>query len=298
MKKIVYVFLILMLFSCSTTKITVDLASNVIEEGIEVFFEEEDLDLARKSLESNLKLLEILNRAESTAQTLSTLSKAYGGFTFIFLEKDLLFEKDTNKKEIIKQRVYNFYTRGKNFGLASLYKENPKIEKSISSNNLEELEKQLLNIYNKEALLWTAFNWGLLINQDKSSVENIASIPKVKLIIDRLIKLDKEYFQATPLALKAALSCITPKMLGGKADEGVKLLEEGLNLTNRNFYVFHQIYIEHCIAQIQDKETFKLLVKEIKDGNLNLNKNFILINKSVKEKIPLIEENIQRLLID
>ena len=109
----VVLLVIVAVSSCSTTKLAVDITSDAIKEGISAFYEEDDFDLARRGMESNIKLLEVFHKASSKNENFRVLlSQAYGGFSFIFLETDLLYAKNPEEKNKLTKRVTEFYTRG------------------------------------------------------------------------------------------------------------------------------------------------------------------------------------------
>ena len=296
----IFSFLILAYFiivasSCSTTKLAVDITSDALKKGIPAFYEENDLELARHGLESNIKLLEVLQRADTRNENLRILlSQAYGGFAFIFLETDLLYAKNDAERERLTKRISEFYTRGLNYGL-SILKEDKRFNTALKKNDLEMIESSAHDITKREALLWTVFNWALLINMNKSNVDQISDFPKVKVLADRMVQLDKGFFHGTPLALRATLECAMPKMLGGKPDIGVKMMEESLKESEHKFLITQFLYAQYCTPAVQDKKKFYELSTEIENTDADILKDVTLINTSVKNKIPEVKKKVKDL---
>ena len=292
-----YILISLTLTSCSTTKLTVDLTSNVLKEGIVTFFEESDMELARRGMESNIKFLEVFHRANPENKNMRILlAQVYGGYSFIFLETDALYPK--NKEDIKRntERISEFYFRGLNYGL-SILKEKPRFKRAIEKNNLPLLTKAAGNIKDPEILFWTIFNWTLLINLNKSSVEHISDLPKLNILVDRMLELDRSFFHGAPLAIKAVIECAMPKTLGGKPEKGIKLLEEALEIGKRNFLITQLMYAQYCTPAVQDKKMFYKLVNEINKFDPNTNPDVVLINKAVKEKIPMVKHKVKELFL-
>ncbi|MBN1113703.1 MAG: hypothetical protein JXA66_00030 [Oligoflexia bacterium] len=285
--------------SCSTTSMVVNLTSDALKKGISAFFEEDDLILARKGLESNLKLLEVFHKANPDNTNLTTLlSQAYGGYTFIFLETDLALLTKKSEKEKLQKRISKFYTRGVNYGLASLKHDSSKAVADIENNDISSLESSAKGIRDKEALFWTIFNWSLLLNFNRTSPDIVSKLPQIKILTDRMIELEKDFFYGAPLALKGTLECAMPRMLGGKPDLGVKLMEEALTSGKRSFLVVQMLYAQYCSPAVQDKILFNTLFDEIDKADYRINDNVVLINIAVKNRADFIRKETALMFID
>ncbi len=288
--------------SCSTTNLAVDMSSDVMMQGAQVFFEETDLELARKGMESNIKLLEVFQRANPANKNMRVLlAELYGGFAFTFLETDVLYATDKAQKRALNKRITEFYSRGLNFGL-SVLRDNKAFDTALKNNNLKLLEQYSKKITNKEALFWTVFNWALLLNMNKDSVEHISDLPKIKILAERMVALDKDFFYAAPLVLKGVLECGIPKMLGGNPQNGASLMEEALKLGQRRSLITQYLYAYHCTPALQDKILFNSLYKEIESADLKeirqSAKDTALINESIKLKMSELAKNIRILFIE
>ncbi|MCX6113021.1 MAG: TRAP transporter TatT component family protein, partial [Proteobacteria bacterium] len=151
------------------------------------------------------------------------------------------------------------------------------------------------DITKREALLWTVFNWALLINMNKSNVDQISDFPKVKILADRMVQLDKGFFHGVPLTLRATLECAMPKMLGGKPELGVKMMEESLKESEHKFLITQFLYAQYCTPAVQDKKRFVELSTEIEKTDADILKDTTLINTSVKNKISEVKKKVKDL---
>jgi hypothetical protein len=298
-KPSVFFFVVLISLSgCSTTKLTVDLTADAVKQGIGAFYEESDLELARRGIEANIKLMEVFYKADPQNKNLRILlSQAYAGYSFIFLETDLLYANNKIEAEKITARINDFYRRGLRYGL-SILEEDSVFKKAVEKNDLELFASCMSRITEKEALFWTVFNWSLLLNMNRDSVDTVADLPKLHLLADRMIYLDKSFTSYAPLALKATLECSMPKMLGGKPDKGVKMMEEALAGSNRSFLAIQFLYAEYCTPAVQDKKMFLTLVNEIEKTDAGINNDVKLINKAVKLKMPAVKKSVIKLFED
>jgi len=91
---------------------------------------------------------------------------------------------------------------------------------------------------------------------------------------------------------------ITGKMLGGKPDVGVKLMDQALESAKRGMLITQLLYAQYCAPAVQDKKLFYSLTNEIEKANIDTIKDAILINMSVKMKAPVIKRSVKDLFID
>ena len=285
--------------ACSTTKLGVAITSDAVKAGIGAFYEEGDFELARHGLESNIKLLEVFYKADPSNKNIRILlSQAYAGYSFIFLETDLLYARNKNDADKITTRINDFYNRGLKYGLSVLKDEDAMFKKAVEKNDYELFTTSISRLTEKEAMFWTVFNWSLLLNMNRSSVDTVSDLPKLQLLADRVILLDKTFMSYAPLALKATLECSMPKMLGGKPENGVKLMEEALAGSKRSFLAIHFLYAQYCTPAIQNKKTFMSLVSEIENTDPAINNDVKLINTAIKLKMPVVKKSVIKLFED
>ena len=283
---------------CSTSKLTVNLAGSTVKDGIGAFYEESDFELARQGLFANIKLLEVLHKADPDNDDIRILlSQAYGGISYLFLDTELLNSpKDKEKTIRLGARMTEFYTRGLKYGLAVL-QDDALFKKAMDKNDLDQISIQSKKIKNKEALFWTVFNWSLLLNMNRNSADRVVELPKIKILLEKMNTLDKTFFHGAPLALQGVIECSMPKMLGGRPQEGAKLMEEALKVSERKFLIIQLLYAQYCAPALQDKKLFNNLVEEIQNAPLG-DGDVVLINNSVKLKTPGIKKNISELFIE
>lgn len=298
-KPLYVTFLLFIIFyGCSTSKITVNLTGETIKQGIGTFYEESDFELARTGLEANIKLLEVLYKADPSNDDIRVLlSQAYGALGYVFLDTELLNSPNDKEKKIrLSARINEFYTRGLNYGL-SILKDDPLFKKALDNSDLDRLKTESKKIKDKDALFWTSFNWALLVNSNRDSSDKLVDLPKINILLDKMLMLDRSYFNGAPLALKGVIECAMPKMLGGRPEEGAKLMEEALTVSQRKFLIIHLLYAQYCAPAVQDKKLFNSLLDEIQKAPIGEG-DMVLVNTAVKFKTPQTRKNISELFID
>jgi len=285
--------------SCSTRRLATNITGDILDVGISAYYEEKDLDLARKGMEANLKLIEVFLKSSPYNNPLKILlAQAYGGFSFVFVETDALQATSPQLLKQYKERATDFYLRGFNYGLTALSDENKNIKIAYETKNIDLFTKEAARLKNKAAIFWTTFNWALVINLNRTNVDLVSDFAYVKILADRMINLDPNYFYGAPLAIKATLECSMPTMFGGRPKIGVEMFKKALEVSKNKLLVIQMLYAQYGTPSVQDKATFNRLVKEVNSADDNILPEFTLLNKAVKVKMPIIAKQTSELFID
>ncbi|HLD29258.1 MAG TPA: TRAP transporter TatT component family protein, partial [bacterium] len=123
---------------CSLNRMAARATAGVIEKGMPVYMEEEDVEFAGQSMASNLKLLEALIRSDpGNVKLLEMTAQGYCGYALMFAE------------EQFPERASLFYRRGAEYGQRAL------AESGLLNGGKIELEK--VNRKTVPAVFWTYF---------------------------------------------------------------------------------------------------------------------------------------------
>jgi hypothetical protein len=250
---IVSILFFCLLFSgCSFQKIAVNATASLINYNLLSFYEEEDPEIAKLAGASNLKILEGLIKADPENDTLLIkASQGFGGYAFLFVEDD-----DPKRAEAL-------YRRGSEYGLAVLQKKDG-FRKGLKG-SIEEFKKSLLEFSREDtpALFWTTYCWGAKINMNRNSPQALIEVPRVKLLMDRVLELDESYFYGGPHLLLGTYYASKPKMLGGDPEKAKEHFEKAIRLGQNKFLMGQVMYARFYAVQVQDKELFKQLMDEV-----------------------------------
>lgn len=216
-------------------------------------------DFFRQSAPGNIKFLELLwEQDQENMVLLSVLIKGYAGYAFAVPETlafgdELAGVEDSPSK---KEAIF-FYTRALDYGLLYLKK------KDISGDDLlrgdeAKLSQQLKKIGKDDiiALLYTAQAWGSLINLQKDNIALVAQIPKVKILFDRVCKLDSEIDQNVCDIFYAQYDASRPKMLGGDPANAEKLYQEAI-LRHPKHLLIRMSYIQYLLLPGFEQEKYE-----------------------------------------
>src|ERR1041385_351246 len=142
---------VIIAFLCSgcLQQIAVSSLEGIMDTGFEVLNEEQDLDLADKSIASNLKLLDtILRKDPDNSRTLLLACIGYSSYALGFVEDDSA------------DRARLFYDRAKSYGMKILAKRD-KFARAVDRSP-GEFQSGVVSLSRDDvpAMFWTAVAWG------------------------------------------------------------------------------------------------------------------------------------------
>lgn len=253
--------LILSLTGCSIKKMTINATGTFMEDIVQAFFEEEDIDFAKQAIPANLKLLDGLIKGSNYENDDLLLKgcKLYGMYAMGFFE-DMDTDRKLEKENL--KKASNFYKKAKEYGMKILIKNND--FKNALDKDFSEFEKIMIAFNKKdlEALFWTAFAWGSYINLNKNSVEAVADLPKVKTMILRVLELDETYFYGLPHLFMIVYYSM-PKMFGGDLEKAKQEFERIKQISGDKFILADFFTAKFYTVQKQDKKLFDELLSNI-----------------------------------
>jgi hypothetical protein len=232
--------------NCSVQKLALHSMSGILDNSMAALYEEGDLTLAEQAIASDLKLLEGLIKSDPENEKLLLLAcQGFGSYALGFVEdNDPL-------------RAQSLYLRGKNFGLKILNK-NQLFQPALTS-DLDQLAVALKKFDKKDvpALFWTANNWASWINFNLSNTDALADLPRVQLIMQRVLELDESYFFGGAHLFFATIYASRPKILGGDLEKSKIHFDRCFEFCQNKFLLPYVFYARYYATRAFDEELFK-----------------------------------------
>lgn len=253
--------------------------------------EEQDIEVAEASSLAMLKTLEVFAKDNPSNQNYAVLlAKSYGNFAFGFLENKMLQSKyqDPQKYEHYERRAKLFYERGKRYGLDYL-KRKGRFRKAINSDALS--FQQLVQKYGRsdmELLFWTAYCWGSAINLSKDDPEAIGDLPKVEIMMRRVLELQESYYNAAPHLFFGVYYASRPPLLGGIPARALEHFEEAQRLNKDAFLMVSVLEAQFYAVQIQDKALYQELLEKVLEAPVTLLPEQRLANELAKRRARIL----------
>ncbi len=268
----------LMLPSCSLNRLLIKTAGGFMESGVQVVYQEEDLEIAEQFLANNLKMVELLLSRDPENPKLNLIAaQGFGAFAMAFVE-------DENP-----ERAARLYQRGLAYSFRSL----PKSRRFGSTTKPSELEV-LLKKYTKKdvpALFWLGYNWGSYVLQHLDDPRTLVNLSKVEMIMHCVMELDETYNFAGVHLFYGSFYAARPPILGGNPEKGRHHFEKNLEITDNSFYLTKYFLARYYAVQIQDRELFDTLLNEILELDLDTYPDIKLMNALAKKKAENLLQN-------
>jgi hypothetical protein len=274
MKKIFFTSMLLIIFyGYSKEKFAVRKIANVMDSGMEVIMQENDLHTAEISLLSNIKLIETFIAIDPKNEKLLLFaSMGYGSYALGYLE------------DTLPQRASNIYWRGKEYGMRILREKSQ--FKETEKSDLESFEKSLKAFSKNDVpyIFWTAYNWGNYINLNLSDPETISEFSKVNAMMQFVLDNDETYYYgAAHLYFGTTLSKM-PAVLGGNVQKSKEHFDKCIAINKGNFLMVYVYYARMYAVAMQDEELFTELLNKVIATPYNIDKDLILPNIMAQEK--------------
>jgi len=247
----------------------------IISTGIDTFLKETDIIIAESAVSSNIKILELLIENSPDNQELLN-NAAFGlssyGISFVEYEMEKAKLRDAEGDEEIvefhKNRAIKLYLRGRNYGFKSLCKtkEGEELVNLLKAKKIDmkNIKLGLKRIKHKQisALFWSTVSWASLINISRENVSEIAFLPVLRIMIERIKELDPSYFFGMPHLFDAMLFSVSP-VFGGDEKKAKESFERLSKVNNDKFLMSKVFKARFFCSQFDYPKEGKRLLKEV-----------------------------------
>ncbi len=235
--------LVVSLSACDIGRITVGTTAHILVRAQPAINQESDYQLAHDAIPGTLKTIEGFWVVDpGNAELLGLLSEGYCQYGTAFIEDDwevAKFAKKLDEIEYDNARATNIFTRCLNYALRQLG-ERWQTDLFGAPEGVARLAHDT-DAGKRDPLMWAALALGSIINHNLNRVELLAYQPTVKLMLDRVLEIDRSHppsrpdFAALPHIAFGMLYSATGVQTGGKPAEAKAEFETALQLTGNRF---------------------------------------------------------------
>lgn len=250
--------LLLFISGCSLVKNAI--MANLMNSlgGIEeIYLTEDDPELVRESMPTNLKLMELMiQQSPDNPELLLSTSQAFTmyGYAFVMRDAELAMSVDVQESMRITKRARKLLRRARRYAFGALEVKYP----GFSAEYNTEPEKALLRVGKGDVslLYWTAAAWGSLISASKDDPAAIIELPNVGYLLERALALDETYDSGALPELMFSYTLSRPGAGSGAEAEALSHYERALELSRGRRASLLVSYAESISVSRQDKEQF------------------------------------------
>ncbi len=287
MKLKYFLLLFTVLFTGCIEQIAINSIGGIMDNGFVVLNREQDLDIAEKSIASDLKLLEAIMESDKKNEHFKFLaSQGYASYALAFVE------------DASPERAKLFYLRSRDYGLQILTK-NKAFANALTKDQTEfQAAMQTFDKDDVPAIFWTAIGWGGYIYLNLSDPDAVSDLSKVQAMMEFVVEKDPTYFQGGAYFFLGTLNGSIPKVLGGNPEASKKQFDEAFKINGGKFLMTYIYYARSYAVQTQNKALFEECLNTVDTTSLEVLPDLRLTNAVAKKKALLLRERISDLFIE
>ncbi|MBT8367247.1 MAG: TRAP transporter TatT component family protein, partial [Deltaproteobacteria bacterium] len=170
-------------------------------------------------------------------------AQSYASFATAFIQDE---DKDYAKV---------LYTRAKDYALRALEQIGFKNPVSI---RFDAFEEALTALGRKDVpyIFWAASCWGNWINLSQGSIEALAELPRVELMMKKVLETDEGFYYGGAHIFMGILNGSKPKMAGGNLNHGKEHFLKALELGRGEYLMTYIYYADYYAKKSFDKELY------------------------------------------
>ena len=256
---------------CSVKKLAVGTTSKVLLDAQPALKQEPDFYLAKQAIPGSLKTVEGFHFADPENQNLTKmLAEGYCQYASGFIEDS--FERAHAKNEFDEAEelaisATKAYLRCAGYALEILGSDWQ--QSAYSDPKGFEALVAKAEVADRDPMMFLAMGLGGAINLNKDDMAMLPHLPKVNLLLMRVLELDKK---STPKDLSLAalphlalgkMYTSTPKAFGGKPELGKKHFKDAFDLTNNKFLLAKVFLARWYAVSTQKRKLFRKLLVEV-----------------------------------
>ncbi|MBA4419231.1 MAG: hypothetical protein C0392_15205 [Syntrophus sp. (in: bacteria)] len=274
--RIPILFCILCLFlltGCLPNKKLTVAATGILLEGVaKSAFKQSDLKLVREGIPAYLMLMDgMIESVPDNDQLLITAAQTYSSFASTFME-----ETDPEYAKLL-------YRRARNYSLRSLELRGIK---SPAESLFDDFKESVKGCNSKDVpyLFWAATSWGNWIKLNLDSMEALAELPRVELMMKKVLELDEGFYYGGPHIFMGIWFASWPKDAGGDLKKAQKHFQRALEIGQGKFLMTYVYYANFYARQAPDKDLFVSTLQKVLDTPADIAPEVTLLNTVARKK--------------
>ena len=129
--------------------------------------------------------------------------------------------------------------------------------------------------------------WASWIQVNSDDWDAIAELPRIRVIMERLIELDETFDNGGPHLYMGGLDTFLPAAMGGKPEEGRKHFERAIEIAGGKYLLTKVIYAQQYARLVFDKELHDRLLNEVLEAD-SLSPGMTLTNTVAKNRARIL----------
>lgn len=289
--------LFLSVTGCSVREFVVGSMLSSAGDGIAaIYLSEDDPELVRESMPTNMKLIELLiQQSPDNPALLTSACQAFTVYAYAFVLRDaeIALDEDFQEARRLTNRGAKLLHRAREYGLAALAARHPGFIGQYESDPVSALGT--VNKDDLSALYWTAAAWGLLVSASKDNPAAIIELPNVGFLLERGLELDESYDKGAFHDLMFTYTLSRPDGGSEAPDVARKHYDRATELSEGTRASLYVSYAESISVQNQNREEFLKLLEKALAVDVNKAPDQRLANLLAQERAQWLKDRVDEL---
>jgi len=252
----------------------------ILNNGVDSFVAEPDLEVAEGALVANMKLIEgVAATYPDDPEPTILAAMARGAYAFGFIQDELdatrlAYPDEGNRAEALVVRALSSFRIGVKHALHALDSNGGWSDaiagRDVSDIPMDEFKTALAAVGEDDitALFWLAFNWGGQLQVRLDPVEAV-QLPKIEAMIAHVLEVDERiFYDVGPNLLAGTLAGFRSPALGGTPDIAVNKFSRASELGGGSLLA--DVLIAQLVyAQTEKPQEFETTLKKVIDAEIN-----------------------------
>lgn len=267
MTRLLIILAILAVQACSIGNLPKNLSLSMMNQ--------EDPELVRTAAPAYLLMLDALVATYPEDETfLIPAAKLYGAYAGVF----------SNNSEQTKRMA----DRSKNYAQRALCENEEDLCEALDK-KIEDIEVELADLDEDElVIVYTyASSWASWIQANSSDWDAIAQLPKVKVLLNWVLKYDPDYDNGTAQIYMGVLESQIPPSLGGRPDLAKAHFENAIRASNGKNLMAKVLYAQQYARLMFEQELHDRLLTEVMNTDAKA-EGLTLINQLAKQQAEVL----------
>ncbi len=283
-KRISLLFLLIaLLTACATGKtMTVAATASLLEDVAKASYKQSDLMLIRRGMPSYLMLIDgMVEALPDNKRLLISAAQLYASYASAFIQDE--------------DKVYAtaLYARARDYALRALEQNG---FKNPVTRPFDDFEIGLDDLGKKDVpyIFWAASCWGSWISLNQGSMEAMAELPRVELLMKRVLELDEAFYYGGAHIFMGVLDASKPRVAGGDLDRARDHFLKAIELGDGKFLMARIYYADYYAKKAFDRELFISILEKVLEIPADITPELTLLNTvahtKAKEMLNQVDE--------
>ena len=283
-KRISLLFLLIaVLTACATSKtMTVAATASLLEDVAKASNKQSDLMLIRRGMPSYLMLIDgMVEALPDNKRLLINAAQLYAAYASAFIQ-----DED-------KAYARTLYARARDYALRALEQNG---FKNPVTGSFDDFETRLPDLGKKDVpyMFWAASCWGSWISLNQGSMEAMAELPRVEMMMKRVLELDEAFYYGGAHIFMGVLDASRPRVAGGDLDRARDHFLKAIKLGAGKFLMARIYYADYYAKKAFDRDLFISILGKVLETPADISPELTLLNTvahtKAKEMLDQVDE--------